>query len=90
MICVLTNYLLNEILNTQNIENFYKTLTSKHYYCEDDFKLSDIFDVYPSAYANAWLVREYKKRGGGYRVVSKSDEESMFDFLKNKVIELLI
>jgi hypothetical protein len=29
------------------------------------------FDVYPSAYANAWLVREYKKRGGGYRTVSK-------------------
>ena len=25
------------------------------------------FDVYPSAYANAWLVREYKKRGGTYR-----------------------
>ena len=25
------------------------------------------FAVYPSAYANAWLVREYKKRGGGYR-----------------------
>ena len=21
-------------------------------------------DVYPSAYANAWLVRTYKKRGG--------------------------
>ena len=32
------------------------------------------FDVYPSAYANAWLVREYKKRGGGYRTVSKSEE----------------
>jgi len=25
------------------------------------------FDVYPSAYANGWLVRAYKKRGGGYR-----------------------
>ena len=25
------------------------------------------FDVYPSTYANAWLVRTYKKRGGGYR-----------------------
>ena len=25
------------------------------------------FDVYPSAYANAWLVRTYKKRGGMYR-----------------------
>jgi hypothetical protein len=30
------------------------------------------FDVYPSAYANAWLVREYKKRGGGYRTVNKA------------------
>jgi len=24
------------------------------------------FDVYPSAYANAYLVKTYKKRGGGY------------------------
>ena len=24
------------------------------------------FDTYPSAYANAWLVRTYKKRGGTY------------------------
>ena len=29
------------------------------------------FAVYPSAYANAWLVREYKKRGGKYRVEKK-------------------
>jgi len=29
------------------------------------------FDVYPSAYANAWLVREYKKRGGGYKEGAK-------------------
>jgi hypothetical protein len=26
------------------------------------------FDVYPSAYANAWLVQEYKRRGGKYKV----------------------
>lgn len=25
------------------------------------------FDVYPSAYANSWLVKEYKKRGGKYK-----------------------
>ena len=25
------------------------------------------FDVYPSAYANAYLVRTYKKKGGKYR-----------------------
>ena len=29
------------------------------------------FAVYPSAYANAWLVREYKKRGGTYRTGAK-------------------
>ena len=30
------------------------------------------FKVYPSAYANAWLVREYKKRGGTYRTELKN------------------
>ena len=25
------------------------------------------FAVYPSAYANGWLVKTYKKRGGGYK-----------------------
>ena len=25
------------------------------------------FDVYPSAVANAWVSREYKKRGGKYK-----------------------
>ena len=29
------------------------------------------FAVYPSAYANAWLVREYQKRGGTYRTGTK-------------------
>tara|TARA_Y100001972_G_C7395618_1_gene206177 strand:- start:264 stop:437 length:174 start_codon:yes stop_codon:yes gene_type:complete len=27
------------------------------------------FDVYPSAYANAWASKEYKKRGGTWRKV---------------------
>ena len=30
------------------------------------------FKVYPSAYANAWLAREYKKRGGTYKKVKKN------------------
>ena len=29
------------------------------------------FDVYPSAYANGWLVSEYKRRGGKYKTVSR-------------------
>jgi hypothetical protein len=35
------------------------------------------FDVYPSAYANGWLVREYKRRGGGYRSEKEIDTEEM-------------
>ena len=31
------------------------------------------FDVYPSAYANAWLVKTYKKRGGGYKGAKKAE-----------------
>lgn len=31
------------------------------------------FDVYPSAYANAWLSKEYKKRGGKYSGKKSSD-----------------
>ena len=33
------------------------------------------FDVYPSAYANAWLVREYKKQGGGYRKTTSTKKK---------------
>ena len=32
------------------------------------------FDVFPSAYASAWLVRTYKKRGGGYKGAKKAAE----------------
>ena len=32
------------------------------------------FDVYPSAVANAWVVREYKSRGGTYRKKTKTVE----------------
>lgn len=32
------------------------------------------FDVYPSAYANGWAVRWYKKRGGGWRTVKEEAE----------------
>jgi hypothetical protein len=31
------------------------------------------FRVYPSVYANAWLVREYKKRGGTYRMAKEGE-----------------
>lgn len=47
------------------------------------------FRVYPSIYANAWLVREYKKRGGTYKVakagaMSKSENAEMRDEMELK------
>ena len=41
--------------------------TNKKLYARVKAATKRKFAVYPSAYANAWLVREYKKRGGGYR-----------------------
>ena len=32
------------------------------------------FDVYPSAYANAWAAKCYKKKGGGWRKISEAAE----------------
>jgi hypothetical protein len=34
------------------------------------------FDVYPSAYANAWAVQEYKRRGGTYHKPAKKASAS--------------
>jgi len=50
------------------------------------------FKVYPSAYANAWLVRTYKKRGGGYRVGKKKWAEKVVDYLNglNKIGLILV
>ncbi len=42
------------------------TPTNKALYNRVKAEAKRKFKVYPSAYANGWLVREYKKRGGGY------------------------
>ena len=47
------------------------TPTNKALYARVKTAAKRKFAVYPSAYANAWLVREYKKRGGTYRVEKK-------------------
>tara|TARA_S200002703_G_scaffold92126_2_gene79640 strand:+ start:12539 stop:12706 length:168 start_codon:yes stop_codon:yes gene_type:complete len=39
---------------------------NKKLYAKVKAATKDKFRVYPSVYANAWLVREYKKRGGTY------------------------
>jgi hypothetical protein len=39
----------------------------------------DKFDVYPSAVANAWVVAEYKRRGGMYKSDSPDTAKSIWD-----------
>jgi len=41
--------------------------TNKKLYARIKAKTKRKFAVYPSAYANAYLVRQYKKAGGRYR-----------------------
>ena len=41
--------------------------TNKRLYAAVKAEAKRKFKVYPSAYANGWLVRTYKARGGGYR-----------------------
>tara|TARA_R100000329_G_C7569047_1_gene201361 strand:+ start:480 stop:656 length:177 start_codon:yes stop_codon:yes gene_type:complete len=41
--------------------------TNKKLYSRVKSEAKRKFKVFPSAYASAWLVRTYKKRGGGYR-----------------------
>ena len=43
--------------------------TNKALYSRVKSEAKKKFDVYPSAYANAWLVKTYKKRGGNYKTV---------------------
>ena len=40
--------------------------TNKELYSKVKAEAKRKFSVYPSAYANAWLSRTYKKRGGKY------------------------
>jgi hypothetical protein len=41
------------------------------------------FDVYPSAYANAWAAKCYKSKGGKWKVVSESIADNTLNSLQN-------
>ena len=45
--------------------------TNKKLYATVKAMVKRKFKVYPSAYANAFLVKEYKRRGGKYRMGKK-------------------
>jgi hypothetical protein len=45
--------------------------TNKKLYARVKAQTKRKFAVYPSAYANAWLVKTYKAKGGKYRMGTK-------------------
>jgi hypothetical protein len=45
--------------------------TNKRLYANVKAEAKRRFKVYPSAYANGWLVKTYKARGGKYRMGTK-------------------
>ena len=48
------------------------------------------FAVYPSAYANAWLVREYKKRGGTYRKATSGGTKKNHENPQNQKVKAVV
>ena len=44
-----------------------KNVANPSLYAKAKAKAKAKFDVYPSAYANAYMVKEYKKMGGKYK-----------------------
>jgi hypothetical protein len=59
---IMINWLIKFIMSNSNIGVAATQELAKHRLHTTKRK----FKVYPSAYANAWLVRTYKKRGGTY------------------------
>ena len=57
-------------------EDYVNEPTDPGLYAKVKAEVKKKFDVYPSAYANAFLAKEYKRRGGKWRRVNKSFQES--------------
>ena len=76
--------LKNESLNKEHkllenlsvlVEKNVPTNPSKWSYYKSQAKKK--FDVYPSAYANAWAAKQYKAAGGGWRTTKENVEETI-------------
>ena len=48
------------------------TPTNKKLYAQKKAQAKKKFKVWPSAYASAWLTKEYKKAGGTYSGTTKN------------------
>jgi len=60
-----------EVLNEKNVP------TNPSLWSKMKSRAKAKFDVYPSAYANGWAAKEYKKAGGGWKSVKEDIEEAV-------------
>jgi len=51
-------------------------------------KINGKYTGWPSAYASAWLVREYKKRGGTYKGKKPSNKKGLSRWFKEEWINV--
>jgi hypothetical protein len=84
MTCVITNYLLSEIFNSQNIEKFYKTLTTRHYYCEDDFKLKTNYAIL------LFVDTLFLDKDGGYKglIVPHAQQCELYEYIADNRLKI--
>ena len=54
-----------------------KNVANPSLYAKAKARAKAKFDVYPSAYANAYMVKEYKKMGGKYKGTKKAEGGSV-------------
>lgn len=69
------NQFFNECSCSQNNEDYLEeknTPTSPEKWARAKAAAKSKFDVYPSAYANAWASKKYKAMGGGWKSVSEN------------------
>src|SRR6056300_1871219 len=80
---------IKELMTERKLNMFFEenkpTNPSKWSYYKAQAKKK--FDVYPSAYANGWAAKQYKKAGGGWKSESVNEElrPDEVEFIANKL-----
>ena len=72
-----------EVLNEKNVP------TNPSLWSKMKAKAKAKFDVYPSAYANGWAAKEYKKAGGGWKSESANESVVVTDANGNPFVEFV-
>ena len=72
----LVGKILEQIAGEEELQNLEEknTPTNPALWSKMKSRAKAKFDVYPSAYANGWAAKEYKKAGGGWKSVSEEVE----------------